>query len=88
MVRLEVDNYEGAVAVLELLEVMKTNEYNAVFGPPKRTKASSRGKGEITNAFPLLLCNHCTPTTHPSSVAQFLRDSLHVKQQPPPVSKK
>ena len=34
MVRLEVDKYEEVVVVLELLEVVKENVYNAVFGPP------------------------------------------------------
>ena len=53
MVRMEVNNYKGAVAVLGVLEVMKENEYNNVFGPhgAKSTKAASRGKGEITIVF-------------------------------------
>ena len=85
MVRMEVSNYKGALAVLEVLESMKENVYDAVFGTggTKRTKVASRGEKEITNAF-LSFC--CVTTAHAhdmhlSSVAQLLGDSLQVKQQ-------
>ena len=42
-----------------------------------------RKKWDNKCLFPLLLCNHCTPITHLSSVAQLLRDSPQVKQQGP-----
>ena len=85
MVTMEVNNYKGALAVLELLEGMTESAYDAVFGTggAKSTKAVSRGKSEITNAF----SPFCFATTvhvhdmHPSSVAQLLGDSLQVKQQ-------
>ena len=73
------------MTVLVVLESMKEKDYDNVFGTggTKRTKAASRGKSEITNAF----FPFCFVTTahahdmHPSSVAQLLGDSLQVNQK-------